>query len=75
MEHLEVLKCTTDGVQRMAALIVRLVLGLEPVAVVQAHSIGEVIATEKADSGIRPLIMSSVFRRAGLGAKIGRAHV
>ena len=64
-EHFE---DTEDGVRRMANLIVRLVLGQETRNVTRAHATGEVIATEKPKGGIRPLIMSSIFRRIGLGA-------
>ena len=52
----------------MANLIVRLVLGQEPRNVTRAHATGEVIAAEKPKGGIRPLIMSSIFCRIGLGA-------
>ena len=67
-EHLEVLRNTEDGIPRLAELIDRLALGLEPRAVTRAHAIGQVIATSKPNGGIRPLIMSSIFRRVGLGA-------
>ena len=52
----------------MANLVVRLVMGQEPRNVTRAHATGEVIATEKPKGGIRPLIMSSIFRRIGCGA-------
>ena len=52
----------------MANLIVRLALGQEPWNVTRAHATGDVIATEKPKGGTRPLIMSSIFRRIGLGA-------
>ena len=52
----------------MATLIVRLALGQEPKAVTRAHATGEVLAIEKPDAGMRPLIMHSVHRRLGLGA-------
>ena len=44
-EHLENLKHSEDGVERMATLIVRLALGQEPKAVIRAHATGEVLAT------------------------------
>ena len=67
-EHLENLKHSEDGVERIATLIVRLALGQEPRAVARAHATGEVLAIEKPDGGMRPLIMHSVHHRLGLGA-------
>ena len=57
VEHLENLKHTENGVERMATLIVRLALGQEPKAVTRAHATGEVLAIEKPNAGMRPLIM------------------
>ena len=68
VEHLENLKHSEDGVERMAVLIVRLALGQEPKAVVRAHATGEILATAKPDGGMRPLIMHSIHKRIGLGA-------
>ena len=67
-EHLENLKHSEDGVERMAALIVRFALGQEPRAVVRAHATGEILAIAKPDGGMRPLIMHSIHGRIGLGA-------
>ena len=65
-EHWEVLKYTSDGVSRMAALITRLTLGRVPRGVARGHSVGEIIATQKPNGGIRPIMLSSVLRRVGL---------
>ena len=67
-EHLENLKHSEDGVERMAALIVRPALGQGPKAVVRAHATGEILAIAKPDGSMRPLIMHSIRRRIGLGA-------
>ena len=67
-EHLENLKHSEDGVERMATLIVRLALEQEPKAVIRAHATGEVFVIAKPDGGMRPLIMHSIHRRPGLGA-------
>ena len=72
-EHLENLKHSEDGVERMVALIVRLALGQEPKAVVRANATGEILAIAKPDGGMRPLIMYSIHRRVGLGA-VARAN-
>ena len=50
VEHLENLKHTGDGVERMATLIVHLALGQEPRAVIRAHATGEVLAIETPDA-------------------------
>ena len=71
-EHWEVLKYTSDRVQRMARLVVALALGRVPKSVVRGHSTGEIIAIPKPNGGIRPPIMSSVLRRMGL-AGVARA--
>ena len=67
-EHLENLKHSEDGVERMATLIVHLAFGQEPEAVIRVHVTGEVFATAKPDGGMRPLIMHSIHNRLGLGA-------
>ena len=67
-EHLENLKYSEDGVERMAALIVRFALGREPKAVVRAHATGEILAIAEPDGGMHPVIMHSIHRRIGLGA-------
>ena len=60
VEHLENLKHSGDGVERIATLIVRLALGQGPRAVVRAHATGEVLAIEKPDGGVRPLIIAAL---------------
>jgi hypothetical protein len=67
-EHWEVLTATSDGVERFANLVVDLALGQVPRGVVRGHSHGEVIAIEKDNGGIRPLVMHSILRRVGLAA-------
>ena len=54
-EHWEVLTATQDGVERFAALIVKLALGEVPRGVVRGHSRGEIIAIQKDNGGMRPL--------------------
>ena len=67
-EHLENLKHSEDGEERMASLIVRLAFGQESKAVIRARATGEVFAIAKPDGGMRLLIMHSIHRRLGLGA-------
>ena len=66
VEHLENLKHSEHGVERMAAFIVRHALGQEPKAIVRAHATGEILAIAKPDGGMRPFIMHSIH--IGLGA-------
>lgn len=64
-EHWEALTATQGG---FAALVVNLALGEVTRGVVRGHSCGEIIAIEKDNWGIRPLIMHRILRRMGLAA-------
>ena len=68
LEHLSVTADDPWAHEQLAATVASLTFGQVPDEVLQALKVGEVVAFEKYDRDVRPLLVGSTYRRLGLRA-------
>ena len=72
-EHWKVLRDCPAGLEAMARVLARLILGGAPVSVVDVHMGGTLYALPKPSGGVRPIVCGSVLRRLAAGG-MARAY-